>query len=318
MINKGKDLERVVQLIHASIEADSIVKQDVRLPVIKGHNKNKRWRQCDVVITSGPPYRRTITIFEVQDRNKKVEINDFKGWLGKLDDVGAQHLVCVSRFEFPESIKDEASELGGKVKLITIKDAEPDELPLSFFKSHVTYNDFDITKISGFKIEFSEDEAKINGIFEAAKNILGARQVKYFNDKIFSLDKKSLKSLFVICQDSISDLDKYESGLSRLVFDRTLEPKLYLHVNDKALPIGLRLDFNWKNKNHHYPISILKYEPLDDRSLAWIFEFKAKLKDNPISLKMPLIKKDNHYEISGIIGDDDSKHEISLQIEQEP
>ncbi|MBL6932308.1 MAG: hypothetical protein ISR45_05120, partial [Rhodospirillales bacterium] len=95
MKNDGKDLEHLVHAIEQSIAPDSVVEHDVNLPVIS--SGSGRTRQCDVVIRSGQKPRETITIVEVQDRGSKPDINTFGGWLQKLEEVGGQHLICVSR-----------------------------------------------------------------------------------------------------------------------------------------------------------------------------------------------------------------------------
>lgn len=117
-------MERLVQLIEQSISPDSIVERDVRLPILTSLTGNNA--QCDIVIRAGRPPRQTITIVEVQDRQKPVDINDFRGWLQKLKDVGAQHLYCVSRQSFSKGIKEQAALHGTTVKLITLKQLDID------------------------------------------------------------------------------------------------------------------------------------------------------------------------------------------------
>ena len=128
--NTGKDLERLVQLIEKSISEEAIIEHNVKLPNLL-HPGN--FRQCDLVIASGRQPRQTVTIVEVQDRKSKTSINDFKGWLGKLNDVGAQHLICVSRHQFAKSIKDEAYASGNRVRLITLQELTEDNIPFRYF-----------------------------------------------------------------------------------------------------------------------------------------------------------------------------------------
>jgi hypothetical protein len=132
MVNDGTFLEKLVQLIEQSLALDAIVERNVKLPIL--NSRIGVIAQCDIVIRTGKPPRETLTIVEVQDREKPVDINMFRGWQQKLQDVGAQHLYCVSRQTFPESIKEKASLSGNTIKLITLKELDTDQIPLTFFK----------------------------------------------------------------------------------------------------------------------------------------------------------------------------------------
>jgi hypothetical protein len=145
MKTDGKELEQLIHLISKSIEPGASIEHNVFLPVLNSPSNRKR--QCDVVIRSGPKHRKTLTIIEIQDRTSKVDINTFNGWLSKLEEVGAQHLICVSRLEFPESIKEKALLSGHKVKLITLKEISEDKIPFGLLKFVFNYFDFRVTKL---------------------------------------------------------------------------------------------------------------------------------------------------------------------------
>ena len=103
---KWKLVEYVVKLIEQAISPDARVEHDVWLPdLTEASNK----RQCDIVIWTGSLPRETITIVEVQDRNKPFDINTFDGLCKKMRKVGAQHLICVSKQDFPSSIINEVN-----------------------------------------------------------------------------------------------------------------------------------------------------------------------------------------------------------------
>ncbi|MBF4377219.1 hypothetical protein, partial [Vibrio anguillarum] len=72
MAKAGDDLEKIVELIERSISPSSVINQNVMLPVL--NSQTGRTRQCDVVIESGPEFRRNVTIVEVQDRKSQVSI----------------------------------------------------------------------------------------------------------------------------------------------------------------------------------------------------------------------------------------------------
>lgn len=113
MMNDGSFLERLVQLIEQSIAPDAHIQRNVKLPNLG--SKSGATTECDIVIRNGPPFRETVTIVEVKDRERPVDINMFRGWQQKLEDVGAQHLYCVSRKPFPESIKEKAALSGNTI-----------------------------------------------------------------------------------------------------------------------------------------------------------------------------------------------------------
>ena len=159
--NDGSFLERLVQVIEQSLAPGSIVERNIKLPVL--NSKSGRTAQCDVIIRTGLPPRETITIIEVQDRLAPVDINDFRGWLEKLEEVGAQHLYCVSRKPFPESIKENATESGNKVKLVTLAEIDSDQIPINFFKTTFIYHDTDVTSFHKKRVVFPSLEGEISG-----------------------------------------------------------------------------------------------------------------------------------------------------------
>jgi hypothetical protein len=122
-----KETEEVAAKLEQLLTPKAKVQHNVWLPVLKSRSGRKA--QCDVVVTYGKPPRETITIVEVQDRNSKVKINTFRGWLGKKDEVGAQHLICVSRLPYPSSIIELAAEHGPSVRLMLLEELQKHELP---------------------------------------------------------------------------------------------------------------------------------------------------------------------------------------------
>ena len=310
MTQKGTELERVINLIQESIEPDAIVEHNVFLPVLG--SSSGRTRQCDTVITSGPKHRKTLTIVEVQDRSTQVDINTFNGWLVKLDEIGAQHLICVSRLEYPVSIKEKTVKLGNKVKLITLKNAEPSEIPQSFFKSSIKYSYFHFVKVSSPKLNFSSEEVISLGINDSISSL--SEKKFQSNDRIFSLDKCTLKSLNDLCQNSCNNLNVNGTGNNTLEFSRQEDPPLYLYIEDCFIRVGLKMEFTWKNEVHVYPLLILSYEQQGDGSLAWMFEGKFVTQKGPVSVKIPFIKEGKSYKIPGVVTDLPSNHIYNIQL----
>ena len=125
-------VEEVAGLLEKSLTPFAEVRRNVKLPVI---GKTRR-RQCDVVITYGSPPRQSVTIVEVQKRARKPDINTFHGWCRKMQEVGAQHLICVSMRGYPNSIIDEvATRHGPTVRLLTLNELRNPEMPGFAFTS---------------------------------------------------------------------------------------------------------------------------------------------------------------------------------------
>jgi hypothetical protein len=103
MVNDGTFLEKLVQLIEQSLALDAIVERNVKLPILD--SRIGATAQCDIVILTGKPPRETLTIVEVQDREKPVDINMFRGWQQKLQDVGAQHCIVYPDKPFRKASK---------------------------------------------------------------------------------------------------------------------------------------------------------------------------------------------------------------------
>ena len=117
-----KLIERITALLEKSICSTANVQHNIKLPVLGSPSGRKR--QCDVVITAGDSPRETVTIVEVQKRKGKPDITTFHGWLKKMREVGAQHLICVSTRGYPSSIIEEANRIGPTVRLLTLKEIE--------------------------------------------------------------------------------------------------------------------------------------------------------------------------------------------------
>jgi hypothetical protein len=111
--------EQIVAVLEKFLAPDDVVQHNVRLPeLVTG-----TLRQCDVIIRAGRPPRQTLTIVEVQDRGRSVEITDYEGWCQKREKLGAQHLICVSRSGFPTSIQRDAALKGDTIRLMTLLEA---------------------------------------------------------------------------------------------------------------------------------------------------------------------------------------------------
>jgi hypothetical protein len=121
-----KQAEQLAAILEKFITPDSTVEHNVMLPVIG--RSDRKPRQCDVVITFGREPRKTIAIVEVQKRETKPSIATFHSWITKMEEVGAQQLICVSNCGYPESIVNEVKNRHGLTKVTLMKLEEFDYL----------------------------------------------------------------------------------------------------------------------------------------------------------------------------------------------
>lgn len=278
MSKPGDDLEKIVEIIERSISPTARIEQNVFLPILtstQGHTA-----QCDIVIRNGSPPRETLTIVEVQDRNSKVDINTFRGWLVKIEDVGAQHLICVSRKDFASSIKEKAGQSGSKIFLVTLKDLSPERIPMDFIKFILLYQHINIKHIRSMRPYVEPGQI--------AK--LGLKPLQYKpEDKMWSLDKINMISLLEICGNSIKNNQDLISqtgiadGVGNVSFSIAGENTIYYYHNDGFVRIGLDCEFEWESEHAEAPMSVASYEQDQHGALAWLFEVTHNSKSGPIS-----------------------------------
>ena len=293
MSKPGDDLEKIVEIIERSISPTARIEQNVFLPILsstEGHTA-----QCDIVIRSGNPLRETLTLVEVQDRRSKVDINTFRGWLGKIEDVGAQHLICVSRKEFASSIKEKASQSGSKIFLVTLKDLSPERIPLEFIKFIFQYHHIEIKIVKNIRPYVAPGQIEKLGLKPLAHNL---------DDEIWSLDGKNMISLLEICKGEVktdettSSAAGYIEGEGNLSFNLTDNEQLYYHNNGKPIRVGLDCGFEWAYEHTETPMSVASYEQDKHGALAWLFEVTHNSRSGIISVKLPVVKLDNgNYEV---------------------
>ena len=280
--NDGKYFERLVEIFESSIDNDATIERDVKLPIL--NSKNGYRTQCDIVITKGKPPRITKTIIEVQDRGSKVKPNDFRGWIEKMNDVGAQHLICVSRQDFPKSIKEKASSSGNKISLVKITDhTELDKIPLTILNSKFYRTSSQITRWKLLKIN-------IHKKFERPKKIL-----KQFlnheissDQKIFTYDKNKLISINELAYSTIDKESNNTRGYGKFSHSLSMQKNLYLYHEKKFTPIGLEFSFDYIETSIEVPTSILSYEQDEFGVLVWLLKSVFEENKKLIEIKIPL------------------------------
>jgi len=293
MSKPGDDLEKIVEIIERSISPAAKIEQNVLLPIltsVEGHTA-----QCDIVIRNGNPPRETLTLVEVQDRNSKVDINTFRGWLGKLDEVGAQHLICVSRKGFPSSIKEKVSQQGSKIFLVTLKELSPERIPLEFISFIFQYRHLDIKYIKSIRPFVAPGQIEKLGLKPIARKL---------DEKAWSLDGENMISLLDICKRKInveektSGASRYIEGSEKLSSGLTDGEELFYRHNGELVRIGLECEFEWGIEYAEIPMSVASYEQDKHGALAWLFEVTHNSKSGLVSVKLPVVKLDNgNYEL---------------------
>lgn len=288
MSKPGDDLEKVVEVIERSLDPYSRIERNVFLPILTSTENHTA--QCDIIIRSGLSHRETLTLIEVQDRSSKVDINMFRGWVLKLEDVGAQHLICVSRKDFPSSIKEKALQYGNKVRLITLKELPKNNLPLDLIHFIFQYSHIDICSIENLQPYVAPGMIKELNL--KPFDITGA-------DKAFTTNKIDNFSITELCQHHVEALlhsteSPAPNGKSSLSFDLINEPQLFIIEQGRHIPIGLNADFSWVYDYAEYPMSVAAYEQDEYGALAWVFEVIHKTHDgSSVSIKLPFKKLEN-------------------------
>jgi hypothetical protein len=293
MRKDGKDLERLVQMVERSLAPNARVEHDVQMPILT--SLRGATAQCDIVIWEGVQPRQTVSIIEVQDRTSQVKINDFRGWLKKKEQVGAQRLICVSRKEFSESIKEEAALNGGSVVLVVLKDLDVDSIPINFISFILQYRHFEVDKINELRPVVSRSEIlKLN----IRDGFLSKTEFSLM-DEIWSLDGESRISLFQLCRDSIANPGEPHSGNGRLEYSLENDPPFFSYFEGFFIRSGLTVDFLYTNRLYSIPMSVMAYEQNEYGALAWVMKGQLETPQGCIRVQFPIRKGDNGQFLMG-------------------
>ncbi len=278
-----KVIEEVAGLLEKSLAPSAKVCRNVLLPVIGKSRK----RQCDIVITCGLLPRQTVSIVEVQKRTRKPDINTFHGWCRKMQEVGAQHLICVSTKGYPKSIVDEvANTYGPMVRLLTLNEMRQPEMPgLTIIRPFI------IHKKPKFKLEAVGPKVKLEGYRE--------EKVLHLNtaDKVFTIDDstefKSINELTVSAmnevansfhQENIEEPDRYHVEMTLGSKDK----ELWLHIKGKPYKVmELPTRICIETEVSTIPLQSFEYHQESiDGALAWVAVAEGMSGNKPISVRL--------------------------------
>lgn len=270
-------IEKLVQLIEKSISPDSTVEHNVRLLDLTSTNNS--FRQCDIVIKSGTPQRQTITIVEVQDRTSQLNLNTFQGFVQKMYDVGAQHLICVSRKKFSNTIVEKARKSGGTIRLVTLSKFEPNNFPVELPKLSVIHNVIQLEVKEHPEISFkTESEVVIklsDMIFEIpqlAKTFDWISLANYFLSYVIKPEKDGECTI----------------NLPNHLFDLNI-----LHNQNSYKVDVFKWKIHFKITQHEIPAHGYTYDQLDNGAIAWMLECCSEAEGRKRFVRMPLIPNGN-------------------------
>ncbi|HXA02509.1 MAG TPA: hypothetical protein VNW99_11010 [Cytophagaceae bacterium] len=282
-------LEHTVMLLETSLTPDAQVQRDVKLKDLTSDIGADR--QCDIVIWTGTPPRETVTIVEVQDRTRPVDINMFQGWILKMKDVGAQHLICVSRHEFPDSIKEKAGKAGSTIRLMTLKELDNNALPNGSFGLSFTVSYPEFTAIKDIKAQIKSKKYK--------------GRIKFRNnEKFFSLNETVNKvSMTELANSVIRGLEVPKTTNFLLINFPLGNNKLWIEVKGKLLELAsLSFILEFMHKEVTIPFTMFSYEQDKSGTLVWMAEANATILERHANLKIPIHQSADgeHYEIRAL------------------
>nr|WP_320189842.1 hypothetical protein [uncultured Desulfobacter sp.] len=241
-------------------------------------------RQCDIVIKNGEPPRETISIVEVQDRVSKVDINTFDGWCQKMRDVGAQHLICVSKKGFPSSIIEKALRIGPTVRLLTLSELSSGNWPVNFLSNVVKNPRRELISVDSAIIDYKNE-------FDTEKeNLTINMNEKCFNYNGLKLNGTELYFCFL----------DYLEGRGQSFGDgrHTINFKLPL-IGDQFFidfkgtekeVINFSANITFDVKNREFNLSCSEYKQIQyNNELAWLMESKVFKNDEEKMFKLIIV-----------------------------
>ena len=283
IMKKWEEVEEIVKLLEASISPEAEVERNVFLPDLNSTQGAKR--QCDVVIRNGKPPRETITIVEVQDRTSKVDVNTFGGWCQKMRDVGAQHLVCVSKEGFPRSVQEKALKMGPTVRLLMLSQLQSTEKwPLDFFSNVVQNPRRELTRIFNAELHYHNEE---NTDSQPITVQMDAKDFQYNGRAL------SAKEIF------FAHLD-YLEGQGSIFQDgkHTIDMKLPMDGDELLYKLGntyknvfdFYASYEMDILNRKIPLICSEYKQIDFGScVAWLMEATVFISDEEREYKLVFV-----------------------------
>ncbi len=287
---KWKTIEKIVALLETALSPVAHVEHNVYLPVIG--RPDRKPRQCDIVIKSGQTPRQTITIVEVQKRKSKPNITTFHGWIEKMREVGAQHLICVSALGFPQSIIDDvAMRYGPAIHLATLEELEQLNIPGLMLGNYLLHQKprFSLEQVSKITVEPNPDTEYLfssnDEVFTLGDRVERLNIVELYD----TLHKEEVLPLLYSQGRRIPDNGSIEVALSFSDHNG-----LHLYIEQQKYKV-LALTLKWKIETDVIPIPLLNFEykqEFFDGTLAWIASAKYMIDNREVAVHV--VFRQNH------------------------
>lgn len=290
---KWQTVEKVVALLEAALTPTAQVKHNVMLPVLG----QSRRRQCDIVITSGEPPRQTITIVEVQDRKSRPNINTFHGWLEKMREVGAQHLICVSARGFPDSIKEEvATRIGPTVRLMTLQQLKEINIHGLIFGNFIIHRTPNFTLIKlGSQVKLDPQPNISRFEFKSDKRIFSANE-SLERYTVIEAASEILNDFLpsLLNSQGITDPNSYTIDV---LLASSPEYTLYIHIDEqKYKVVSLSLILSVETRISKIPLEHFEYiQESIEGAVAWISSSKAVIDGKEVSIQVVFQQDESGY-----------------------
>lgn len=275
-------LEKLATIVERHIEPNARVRRNVTLPVLG--SSSGRTRQCDIVIEAGKKPRVTTSIVEAQKRKDKPEIGEFDGWIEKMREVGAQHLICVSKTGYPKSIEEKADQIGPTVRLLTLKQLEQGNWPLppTVFSDFLLMVQYD--KLVGLEMVFGhlvkkDPNQKLpsphDKVFRSKGHLMSITDIIDWHlfgkpENIDELPKNNQFSLVVTYGKEIETIFEYKTHTGLWVPLQTLKIHIKLQIHQKEIA--------WES---------MMYEQRDWGEIAWVLRATATVSTKQYDLVIP-------------------------------
>ena len=294
-------VERVVGLLEKSLDPSATVQHNIKLPVL---DSPKDKRQCDVVITFGQSPRQTVTIVEVQARKKKVGVGTLDGWVAKMREVGAQHLICVSEAGYTDRVAKKVNTIyGPTVRLLTLTELDIPTFPGVELVDHVLHDKPRVTFEDMGVIKLNVDISDVRRTQDAVKD-MRLQFPGVIHEKMFEIDgvgeRLALTGLMDIIlpkmRTSLRRLGKTEANSYTVKFVLNSEgDDLWFCVGEERFKV-LELPVEVSVERHltRVPLRVVSYQQeFHDNVLAWIALVKGIVDGEDIDIKVVFMRGDD-------------------------
>lgn len=258
MSKNWKDTEKIIAALESRISQDAAIEHNVIMKDLTGDSDG---RQCDIVIRSGVFPRETVTIVEVQDRKSQIDITTFDGFVTKMKSVGAQHLIVVSKREFPKSIRRRAGTLGPTVRLINFAELINGNFAIEFIDNVVKVLNHNVDDFT-IRIKAIDSDKKFHEI------------VKKMEIENFRLERNGTfytpYELLIYCLKHANDL--YVEGTRTGHISIPQEEGIHFESLPE-IPIGIEYDMTVTTIMTELDLKYFEYKQLDiTKPLLWYAE----------------------------------------------